>query len=105
MRESKKLKTTLEKVDEILKISPESRENDTVLWLQFMVLHHGLATKLGSKFDELVKVLRDPETPSFETVRRVRQKLQETGKHPPCDPKRRRMLANEYKAELAKLDS
>lgn len=97
------LQTTAQKVEQILKISPEARENDTVLYLQFLVLHHGLQKELGSKLDTLTKIM--VAAPSPETVRRSRQKLQEQGKFPPCDPKRRRQLANDFVVELNKLDS
>lgn len=63
-----------ERVENILKVSQKARNSDLELWLIY-------AKKSGlSLSKEQEEVLR--EMPSFETIRRTRQKLQEQGLYP-----------------------
>ena len=62
-----------ERVENILKVSQKARNSDLELWLIY-------AKKSGlSLSKEQEEVLR--EMPSFETIRRSRQKIQEQGKY------------------------
>jgi hypothetical protein len=69
--------TTTECVENILRASHAARNSDFELWLVY-------AAKSGLELSERqISVLRD--MPSFETIRRTRQKLQEQGLYP-ADP-------------------
>lgn len=64
----------------ILEAYPEARDSDKLLWLAYLVLYCDLKTILGPKaYDDLKKVIMKDSTPTMETVRRVRQKIQENG--------------------------
>lgn len=63
------------RVKEILKKFPETGENDKLLFLAYLVIHHNLRKNLGE--DAYLKLKEGLlEAPSFETLRRVRQKIQ-----------------------------
>lgn len=72
------LKTCKDKVREIMEKYPVTRDSDKLLWLAYMVKHHGLREKLGNTAYEVLKeVFMSEETPAMESIRRVRQKIQE----------------------------
>ncbi len=67
--------SALERVKQLIKEYPETGENDKLLFLAYLVIHFDLRKKLGEEaYLELKKILL--EAPSFETLRRHRQKLQ-----------------------------
>lgn len=70
------------KVEMILEKYPQTRDSDKLLWLGYLVLFHDLKTLLGddsyAKFRDL---LLSENTPSMESIRRTRQKIQEEGKY------------------------
>lgn len=59
-----------ERVTEILCQIPESRDDDKLLFKEYLFRFHGIRT-----FNQYVK----NNTPSIETIRRVRQKIQSNG--------------------------
>lgn len=77
-KDSKRRETTIERVREILKRYPASRDTDAYLIWLYLRKHHGLKLPfLGFRhFYEL----------HLETIRRARQKIQRSGKYLPRDP-------------------
>lgn len=68
------------KVAKVLEKAPSTRDCDKLLWLAYMVNFHGLRAKLGDvAYFTLKGILTSPECPSQESIRRVRQKYQESG--------------------------
>lgn len=66
--------TETQRVENILRVSQAARNSDRELLIIYM-------QKFGLNLsDEQVKKMR--EMPAFETIRRIRQKLQEQGKYP-----------------------
>lgn len=66
--------TTSQRVANILAVSQRARDDDLELWLIF-------AQKFGLALNEMqIALLR--KMPSFETIRRIRQKYQQEGKYP-----------------------
>lgn len=64
--------TVTDRIRNILSYSVNARNSDTELWLIY-------AQKSGMNLSqEQIRIFRD-KMPSFETIRRVRQKLQEKG--------------------------
>lgn len=79
---SNELRTTKSKVETILYEHPDTRDNDKYLWLAYMNKYHSLRALLGEEaYKALRFIILHPRTPLFESVRRVRQKLQEEGKY------------------------
>lgn len=80
----KTLNNTRTKVEKILEEHPECRDSDNRLWLTYLTLHHSLRKNMIDKpelaFETLVLTLMDKETASFETISRVRRKIQGDGK-------------------------
>lgn len=65
--------TVTERVENILKVSKNARNSDRELLIIYM-------QKSGMNLsDEQIKIFR--KLPSMETIRRIRQKLQENGKY------------------------
>lgn len=80
----KRLRTVKERVLYILDKYPETRNNDLYLWLIYVRLFEPELSKYIKfiPYDVLKKAV------AFETIRRVRQKIQnELGLYPPTDPK------------------
>lgn len=72
--------TIQQKVEHVLKNYPRTRDNDnrlvaTYWYVWHKDLCHSKGGKVGILFENLLKV------PSFESVRRCRQKIQESGKY------------------------
>jgi len=66
--------TTADRIEAILRAVPDTRNSDLELWLIY-------ARKSGLELTrEQEAIIRD--MPSFETIVRVRRKLQEQGKYP-----------------------
>jgi hypothetical protein len=76
----KHLQNNKEKVDYILRKYPETRDSDKKLWLAYMCIFKELKSKIGNEaYESLKGVVMADDTPAFESLRRVRQKLQESG--------------------------
>lgn len=94
----RELRTTKDKVESILENHPSTRDNDKFLWLAYMNKHHDLRKTLGvDSYDKLKKILLEKEVPLFESVRRVRQKLQQEGKYHGKKRKNRMHLEKEVR--------
>lgn len=65
--------TTSERVESILKHSKEARNSDKQLWIIY-----AQKSGVGLSQSQIEKIV---DMPSFETLRRVRQKIQEQGKY------------------------
>lgn len=71
------MKTT-ERVQNILSLHPETRDNDALLILAYLCLNHGLLGKLGeSAYISLKEALLSSKIPSFETITRARRRVQD----------------------------
>lgn len=76
------LETCKSKVEDLLMQYPLLRDSDKLLWLAFMNRHHGLRRAIGAlAYDKLKSILLLKDTPTFESIRRVRQKIQEEGRY------------------------
>lgn len=72
------LRINKDRVEMILSKYPETRDSDKLLWLAYMCIFHELKCHIGTNaYNKLKRLITDPSTPSFESVRRVRQKIQE----------------------------
>lgn len=75
---SNELKYCKERVETILRDYPTSRDSDKVLIIKYLSKFHGLKDSLRIEaFYTFVRILED--APSFETIRRLRQRFQEGG--------------------------
>lgn len=96
------LKTIKEQVEYLLKTYPRLRDDD---WLLIgTVYHHYYGLSHDTSFLEVMKRHKDLGLPSFEAIRRTRQKVQE--EHPEYESSRarkkeRQMAINDY-VELAR---
>lgn len=79
MKFSDSLKTTKEKVTELLSEYPELRDSDKLLWLAYMNKHHQLRYKLGANYLDFKKILLSEDVPTMESITRARRKIQEEG--------------------------
>lgn len=78
------LKTVKDRVKYILKHYPETRNDDMYLWLIYVRLFD----KELSKYIKFIPYEVLKRATKFETIRRVRQKIQnEEGLYPPTNPK------------------
>ncbi len=77
MNMSESLTTCKDRVEYVLSYCPGTRESDKKLWLVYMHNFHGLGFVEG--YNSLVRIIMDEETPSMETLRRIRQKFQQKG--------------------------
>ena len=70
-----------ERVDFLLKSYPSLRDDDKKLWISYLVLYHGLQDVLSrpQPFDALCQMLLIGGVTSTESIRRIRQKIQEEG--------------------------
>lgn len=71
------------KVALILEEYEASRDCDKKLWLAYLVKFHGLREFLRNSNDSykaFSQLILDDDTPTMESIRRVRQKYQEEGK-------------------------
>jgi hypothetical protein len=90
------LRTAKERVEYILEHYPETRNNDLYLWIIYVRL---FCPEL-SQYIKFIPFDLFKKAPSYETISRVRRKLQESGRFLPTDPKvarKRRKLANIYR--------
>lgn len=87
-------------VEFLLKNYPSTRDDDKKLWLAYLNLFCELSDKINKAkipSDAFKQVLLDEETPSTETIRRVRQKFQESGMY--VGNKREKLLKAKQKQQ------
>ena len=79
----KDLKKVKHQVPYVLERVPEARDDDKVLWLAVMVQFYGLRKDINNFLHEPYLAFKGwflgKKIPSMESVRRVRQKVQEKG--------------------------
>lgn len=68
------LKTIKKIVELILKVTPETRDNDELLYLNVVIMVNPSAVFMP--FHEVMSMRKSLNLPAFETVRRARQKAQ-----------------------------
>jgi hypothetical protein len=74
------LKTVKSVVGSLLEQCPELRDSDKMLWLAYLNVEHNVGNVIGwDAYSKLKAVLLDERTPTMESVRRIRQKYQESG--------------------------
>lgn len=79
MRMLDNLKTNKERVYALLEKYPECRDSDKILWLVYMNKYFDLRASLGDKHYKILKnILLNEDSPSFESLSRLRRKTQET---------------------------
>ncbi len=72
------LKNKKDRVEYLLKKYPETRDSDKKLWLAYMCIFMDLKSNIATgSYEIFKKCFMSKETPSFETLRRNRQKFQE----------------------------
>jgi hypothetical protein len=68
------------KVIELLDEYPNTRDSDKLLWLAYLVTYHDLRNVIGDlAYTRMKEIVMDKNTASMESIRRVRQKIQEDG--------------------------
>ena len=75
------LVTIKSKVRYILEKHPETRDSDKLLWLAYMCIFHDLKSMFKSEdeYKRFRTLIMNSKSPTFESIRRVRQKYQEAG--------------------------
>jgi hypothetical protein len=74
------LTTCKKRIEEILTKYPNTRDSDKDLLIAYYCEFHNLDKRISkTAFIEVKRIIR--EAPTMETLRRVRQKLQEEGKY------------------------
>lgn len=73
------------KVSMVLSKFPQTRDSDKLLWLGFMAMFHDLPRQVNTPsmsdpYTTFKTILMDENTPTFESITRVRRKLQAEGK-------------------------
>lgn len=72
--------TNKKKVWKVMETHPATHDSDKLLWLAFLCIHHNLQGVIGkATYVKLRALIMDEDTPTMETVRRIRQKFQEEG--------------------------
>ena len=79
----KNLVKVKDKVEFLLKQYPVLRDDDKKLWLAYLNKYHNLRENLKSSdpYESFKSIMLDPKTPTMESIRRTRQKFQESGKY------------------------
>jgi hypothetical protein len=88
------LKTNKAKIEYILKNYPSLRDSDKKLWISYLVMFHALKETLNSAsdpYESFCDLYLSSGVPCTETIRRLRQKIQQDGKY--LGTKRREKLA------------
>jgi len=68
------------RIEHLLKNYPALRENDTQLWISYLVMFHDLKDRLNKSanpYDEFCDIVMDKEVPAISTMRRSRQRVRE----------------------------
>jgi len=67
------------RIEHLLKNYPALKENDTQLWVSYLVMFHDLKDRLNKSADpytEFCDIVMDREVPAISTMRRSRQRVQ-----------------------------
>jgi hypothetical protein len=75
------LKTATTRVEYIMENYPKSRDNDKYLYLVYLRLFTNVTALQSASFDNFAAYIMTKEVPVPETIRRVRAKIQEQGRH------------------------
>lgn len=103
MRMLESLKTIKEKVEIILLNYEITRDSDKYLWLAYLVEFHNLRNEIGdSAYLKMKKIVLDDKTPTMESIRRIRQKFQESGDYVGKNRASRMNEADEVRDWIAK---
>lgn len=105
MKMSESIKTIKDKVLTLLQNYSNVRDSDKLLWLAYLVEFHNLKEVLGE--DGLKKfrtLLMNEDTPSMESVRRCRQKIQENNPALAGKNRKERMQESESVKEVLRKD-
>jgi len=71
-----------DKVESALQKYPETQDDDKLLWLAVMVMFYDLKLSIGEAgYIKLKEWLLKNNVPASESIRRVRQKFQESGQY------------------------
>lgn len=73
-----------DKVEYLLMKFPETRDSDKILWLWYLREFEDMNNQLAFAYDpwrHLSETIRHPDTPTMESLRRVRQKFQQEGQY------------------------
>lgn len=80
-----------DRVAYLLSTYPELRDDDKMLWVAYLVTYHQLRAVIGEEaYGKFKTLLTNRDTPTMESIRRVRQKYQEEGQY--VGTKRKRKL-------------
>lgn len=86
-----------DRVAYVLNKYPSTRDCDKTLWLAYLAIFHQLKDGLGeAKYGVFKSILMSEETPTMESVRRVRQKFQEHGEYPASEGTRKARRTEEH---------
>lgn len=92
------IKTNYHKVEHILKTCPDTRDNDQLLYLEYLREFKDLGRKIGNNnFDILKYILLHKDTASMESITRARRKIQEKGIYQSNKKEKRRKNEKEIK--------
>jgi len=97
-----RLKTVKDRVEYLLEVYPESRNDDFYLWL----LYVRTFDKNLSNYIKFIPYRLIRNAVKFETISRVRRKIQEEGRLLPTDPKvleKRRRLSKIYQRVIPRV--
>ena len=77
----KEITSCSDRVNYLLDNYPSLREDDKKLWISYLIMFHNLQDVLtnSNSFEELCKLLLDKDVANVETIRRIRQKIQQRG--------------------------
>lgn len=80
MRMVESLTTIKDTVGELLDNYPVLRDTDKLLWLAYLNYKHDMRNTIGEDaYQKLKNIIMDENTPTMETIRRIRQKFQQNG--------------------------
>lgn len=98
----KTIKTIKDKVRRILMTSEKSRDDDITLYFIYLKEHHGLVEQLGmEKANKVYNIMK--KAPFPESIRRVRQKIQEDGEFIGKRRTKRLEEAERFRTEINKI--
>lgn len=77
----KEITSCSDRIKYLLENYSSLREDDKKLWISYLIMFHNLQDVLtnSNSFEELCKLLLNKEVTNAETIRRIRQKLQQSG--------------------------
>jgi len=82
MKMSEGIVTCKEKVEKLLSRHFETRDSDKLLWIAYLVSYHGLREILDDdSYFKFKNMIMNENTPTVESITRIRRKFQEDGKY------------------------